>query len=272
MNMSSSGFPPFAIIDAFVEGPFSGNPAAVCLLPSWPHDNVLGVLAAEHNLSETAFLVGVGDGLWELRWFTPTNEVPLCGHATLAAAEFLWSVSGFDGETMVFRTRQRGELAVHRDGSLLRMDFPAQPAAEIEVKPRWIEHFGSLAAAGRTAGNYLLLEAGTPKIVADYVVDEAFLRSIEAFGIILTAPTGGSHPAFVSRFFAPRNGVLEDPVTGSAHCTLFPWWSEKLGQSRLQARQISRRGGLVEGHVREDRVELAGRCRIHVVGELRASL
>lgn len=270
--MKTSPEIPFAIIDAFVEGPYSGNPAAVCELSSWLPDAELAAMAAEHNLSETAFLVAASaPGHWELRWFTPTNEVPLCGHATLAAAAFLWQERGLAEELLVFQTRHRGELRVRRDGSFLRMDFPAQLARPIPVQPSWLEHFGKVVAAGLTPGNYLLLEVASPEIVTAYRADEAFLRSIEVFGITLTAATGGSHPAFVSRFFAPRNGVLEDPVTGSAHCALFPWWSDKLGQSRLQARQISKRGGLVEGHVQGDRVELAGRCRTHAVGAVRSA-
>lgn len=232
---------PIYQLDAFTEALFSGNPAAVCPLEGWLSDDLMQAIAAENNLSETAFLVAEGGG-YGLRWFTPTVEVDLCGHATLAAAHLLLNHLGHGGDGVAFETRS-GTLAVKRDGGALAMDFPALPPGErIEAAPGF-----AAALGGRPAELYKIREVhGAPYLLALFGSAAEVARLAPNFAalganVIATAP--GGEADFVSRFFAPVSGIDEDPVTGSAHCTLTPFWAERLGKSSLKARQISARGG-----------------------------
>lgn len=251
-------------IDAFVEGPFSGNPAAVYALPRWLPDARLQAIAESHNLSETAFLVPCEAGTWRLRWFTPSTEVDLCGHATLAAAWALFEHQSPQADTLHFHTRS-GVLHVERNGELLLMNFPAlapQPVAS-SLSARLGSALG--VQPQQVLGNVdLLAILADETAVRTLAPDLHALTALECRGVIVSAP--GDDVDFVSRFFAPRVGVDEDPVTGSAHCLLTPYWSARLARDELLARQLSRRGGWLRCTQRGDRVLLAGRCRLFATG------
>ncbi|WP_419163718.1 PhzF family phenazine biosynthesis protein [Candidatus Palauibacter sp.] len=258
---------PLYQLDAFADRPFEGNPAAVCPLDAWLDDATLQKIAAENNLSETAFFVPEGAG-FGLRWFTPVSEVDLCGHATLASAWVILNQMGPEREDVRFATRS-GELIVRQgeDGRLV-MDFPAKPAVPRAAPRALIEGLGAepieVLASDR---DYLVLFAAEDD-VRKLKPHFARLRGLDRLGIIASAP--GVSADFVSRFFAPSVGVREDPVTGSAHCTLVPYWAARLGRgdASLEARQISARGGtLVCRHLGE-RVTIAGRAALYLCGEI----
>lgn len=254
---------PIFQVDAFTSRLFSGNPAAVCLLDTWPDDALLQAIAAENNLSETAFLVKHGNS-FDLRWFTPRIEVALCGHATLAAAFVLFFCKALKTDTVRFMTRQSGELIVTRKNDLLVMDFPARPARS-ETAPA-----GLAAALGvKPAGIFsseedLLVILEHEKSVRQTAPDFAALETIPCRGVIVTAP--GEQSDFVSRFFAPRVGIPEDPVTGSAHSVLIPYWSKKLNKTELYAMQVSARSGELFCRHLGDRVAIAGRAVLYLEG------
>jgi PhzF family phenazine biosynthesis protein len=243
-------------VDAFADKPFSGNPAGVVVLDEYPADAVLQAIASELNLSETAFAVPSAGG-YRLRWFTPGTEVDLCGHATLATAHCLFA----DGvpSPVAFDTRS-GTLTVNRSSEEYALDFPARPATEcaeppglsaaLGVTPRWV---------GRGGTDDVLCEVANERTVRELRPDIGALAAVEARGVIVTAAAepGGGYD-YVSRFFAPRVGVNEDPVTGSAHTVLAPYWSAKLGRDTLVGYQASRRGGRVGTRVAGDRVVLTG--------------
>lgn len=258
---------PLYQVDAFTRQLFAGNPAAVVPLPRWLPDGVMQRIAAEINLSETAFCVPEGDG-YGLRWFTPVTEVKLCGHATLATAWVLFNRLGFQGDCLRFATLS-GELRVSRltDGRL-ELDFPSQPLHG-QLAP---EHHEPLARAlGCTpqtllAGEDLLVELASEAELRALTPDFAALLQLPARGIIVTAR--GQAVDFVSRFFAPRVGIDEDPVTGSAHTKLTPFWARKLGKSLLQARQLSARTGELECELSGDRVLLRGHAVPFSAGQL----
>ena len=255
---------PLYHIDAFVtEEPFSGNPAEVCPLAAWLPDAVMQAIAAENNLSETAFFVPE-DGDYRLRWFTPTTEVDLCGHATLASAFVIFRFLAPDLRNVRFRTEKAGTLAVGRDGELLALDFPARPPEPCAVPGELAAALGRAPAAVLAARDYLAVY-DDPEAVAGLAPDFAALAQLDRFAVIVTAP-GRGEIDFVSRFFAPAAGVAEDPVTGSAHCTLIPYWAARLGKTRLTARQISRRGGMLHCELRGERVAIAGRARLYLEG------
>lgn len=255
---------PLYQVDAFADRLFTGNPAAVCLLARWPADEVLQSVATENNLSETAFLVGSGSR-YELRWFTPVAEVDLCGHATLASAFVLFELRGVSGDEVGFETRS-GLLFVRRDGELLRMEFPARPARACRPPERLLDALGGSAVEVLKADDYLVVYEDEEEI-RRLRPDLQKLLGLEARGVIVTAP--GDEVDFVSRFFAPELGVPEDPVTGSAHCTLAPYWTDRLGKVRLHARQLSRRGGELWCEVRGERVEISGRAVLYLSGSIR---
>lgn len=257
---------PLYQLDAFVtDRPFSGNPAAVCPLDAWLPDPVMQSIAAENNLSETAFFVPEGDA-YSLRWFTPATEVDLCGHATLASAAVVFRFLAPQRREVRFRTREAGVLTVARDGDLLAMDFPSRPAASCAVTPGFVEALGREPNALFAAAKYLAVYE-TESEVADIAPDFAAVAWLGKDGVIVTASgTGGVD--FVSRYFAPAKGIDEDPVTGSAHCTLIPYWAERLGKTRLEARQISRRGGALSCALDGDRVTIAGRARLYLEGTI----
>ena len=246
-------------VDAFADEPFAGNPAAVCVLAEDRPDDWMRKVAREMNLSETAFL-RPRDGGFGLRWFTPAVEVDLCGHATLAAAHVLWEDGHLSaGEPARFHTRS-GRLEARRaDNDRIAMDFPALPATPAPAPAGLVDALGAEPElVARSRFDYLVLlddEAAVRALVPDF----GLLRSLETRGLIATAPASGGFD-FVSRFFAPACGVDEDPVTGSAHCCLAPFWADRLGRTALTGRQVSDRGGTVGVEVRGDRVTLFGRA------------
>jgi PhzF family phenazine biosynthesis protein len=256
---------PLYQVDAFTAEVFSGNPAAVCMLDAWLDGGLLQAIAAENNLSETAFLVRDGDG-FELRWFTPVAEVALCGHATLASAFVVFECLSWHGATIPFRTRKSGTLSVTRKEDLLEMDFPAIPAAPLPPPDGLERALGVQPQKVLSAGEDVLVVLDTERHVRELRPDFAALTAIECRGTIVTAQGDGCD--FVSRFFAPRFGIPEDPVTGSAHCALTPYWSRRLGKSALHARQVSARGGELFCRDEGERVRIAGRAVLYLQGTL----
>jgi predicted PhzF superfamily epimerase YddE/YHI9 len=255
-------------VDAFASASFRGNPAAVCLLERAAPMVWMQSVAAEMNLSETAFVdLASSTGRRGLRWFTPTSEVDLCGHATLASAHVLWESGalGFE-ERAEFETRVSGVLTCRRDGDDIVMDFPSRSAVVAEALPGLLEGLGCRARwIGRTAYDYLI-EVEDAEVVRQLKPDHAALARLPVRGVIVTARGDGGYD-FVSRFFAPGVGVAEDPVTGSAHCSLGPFWAERLGRSSFRAWQASARGGELGVCLLGDRVELKGRAVIAWRGE-----
>jgi PhzF family phenazine biosynthesis protein len=256
----------FVQVDAFAERPFEGNPAAVIPLDAWLPDATMQAIAMENNLSETAFTIPdeSGEADYELRWFTPTTEVAMCGHATLATGHVL-----IKGDEVRFRTRKAGLLAVRRDGDALALDLPA-----VRVKPD--RHDALLAILGAPDAEFFLSYAGVEATSIVLLEDEAAVRACDPdmrrlaeidLMVIVTAP-GESHDV-VSRVFVPAWGVDEDPVTGSAHAALTPFWCERLGRDRFAAFQASRRGGRVDCRLAGDRVILGGRCVTVIEGTMR---
>jgi PhzF family phenazine biosynthesis protein len=241
-------------VDAFARRVFEGNPAAVCPLEAWLEDDILQAIAEENNLSETAFFVPAAAG-FELRWFTPLAEVDLCGHATLASAHVLFSELAYPEPVIRFQTRS-GELSVERRGDRLAMNFPARPPQPCAAPAVLIEGLGAQPAEVLAADDYVAVFDGEA-VVRALEPDMARLRELGLRGVCVTAP-GAGEVDFVSRFFAPGVGVPEDPVTGSAHCELAPYWAARLGRNRLRARQVSKRGGNVACELQGDRVILAG--------------
>ncbi len=280
------------VVDAFTARPFTGNPAAVCLLPAPRSDEWMQLIAREMNLSETAFLLEQADG-FGLRWFTPTVEVELCGHATLASAHVLWErkLLGADAEAR-FHTRS-GLLTARRTGALIELNFPADPATATETAPDLREALGTTPEFIGRSRCCLLIELASAEAVRNLKPDCTWLSAITSGGVIVTAAAdaaeggasggiaagsgstgsdnattdtagvdtaGSDHPRvdFVSRFFAPALGIDEDPVTGAAHCCLAPYWAQKLGRTELVGHQVSARGGIVRMRLEGDRVVLGG--------------
>lgn len=250
-------------VDAFAERLFEGNPAAVCPLEHWLDDAVMQAIAAENNLSETAFFKPVGDG-FDLRWFTPTHEVDLCGHATLAAAHVLFEHCDYPQPRIRFHTRS-GELQVTRSGEWLAMDLPAKVAQRCEAPPELARALGAAPAEVWCAEDYLAV-FDDAAIVRQLQPHLDLLRQLDRRGVIVTAP--GEGVDFVSRFFSPKLGVPEDPVCGSAHCALTPYWAVRLGRARLRAYQVSRRGGHLVCEWRGERVVVSGRAVTYLHGEI----
>ncbi|MBB5711298.1 PhzF family phenazine biosynthesis protein [Sphingomonas xinjiangensis] len=258
---------PFAQIDAFADRPFAGNPAAVVPLDTWLDDAVLQAIAAENNLSETAFFVPDSSGQtdFELRWFTPAVEVKLCGHATLASGHYLLSADGAR-ERVTFRTRQSGMLEVARDGEGYSMALPAYPPAPAEM-PGLLAALGVEGETLRHPRGYDLTVVENATIVRGLAPDFAALAALGDTLNIVTAPGDGGVDV-VSRVFAPAVGLDEDPVTGSAHAVLAPYWAKRLGRERFSAFQASARGGRVECRIEDERVVLGGTCVTVIEGRL----
>jgi PhzF family phenazine biosynthesis protein len=254
---------PYYHIDAFTDGVFRGNPAGVCLLESWLDDKTLQAIAAENNLSETAFLVGA-DGRYALRWFTPEIEVDLCGHATLAAAHALILHVGETAEVLEFES-QSGPLRVHQLDDMLTLDFPARPGDPISPPEALQRGLGAEPAAVLKARDIMAVFE-TEAQVKGLRPDMAALAGLDCLGVIVTAP--GDEADFVSRFFAPRAGIPEDPVTGSAHCTLAPYWAARLGRTKLRARQVSVRGGELRCELAGGRVFIGGKAVTYLEGAI----
>jgi PhzF family phenazine biosynthesis protein len=248
---------PIYQVDAFTEAVFKGNPAAVMPLANWLDDGLLQAIAMENNLSETAFIVQADEG-YELRWFTPQVEVDLCGHATLAAAHVLFEHLGYSAHEISFHTRS-GLLRVHRNGARLTLDFPATTLSPIDVDIAVCKALGATASEALAPAN----DRGAALYVYEFEEDVAklapnfaALQTVSARSIIVSAP--GIDCDVVSRFFAPQYGINEDPVTGSAHCSLVPYWAGRLRKRELQCRQISARGGQLDCELRDSRVFMTG--------------
>ena len=254
---------PLFQVDAFTSRLFGGNPAAVCPLNAWLPDATLQSIAAENNLAETAFFVPRDDD-FDLRWFTPTIEMDLCGHATLAAAFVLFCQRNFAGNAIAFHSRS-GILRVTRDGEILTLDFPSRPPQPCDAPEALVHGLGAKPDSVLKSRDYFAVFKTAAEVRA-LRADFAALKTLDCLGIIATAP--GEDCDFVSRFFAPQAGVDEDPVTDSAHCTLIPYWSQRLGKTKLFARQISQRGGELFCELAGDRVHIGGKAVLYLRGEI----
>lgn len=240
-------------VDAFASRAFEGNPAAVCPLERWLDEGLMQSIAEENNLSETAFFVPSAKG-YQLRWFTPAKEVDLCGHATLATAHVIFEILGYTKPRITFATRS-GELTVSKKGKLLEMDFPASPPTPCEIPETLAKALGQRPIEVWSADDYIAVfdsEAAVRAIKPDLFL----LSQLDLRCVVITAP--GTQVDFVSRCFGPKFGIPEDPVTGSAHCELAPYWANKLGKNILTARQVSKRGGNLTCELKADRVLLTG--------------
>jgi PhzF family phenazine biosynthesis protein len=250
-------------IDAFASRPFTGNPAAVVPLDKWLPDDVMLDIAMENNLAETAYFVPNENG-YDLRWFTPSVEMDLCGHATLASAYLIFEHLGTDKTTLRFQTRS-GELTVEKKNGKYVLDFPSRPGVAAEAPAGLIEAIGATPKEIYKSRDYMLVYESEADVLA-IKPDFNSLMKIDAHAVIVTAP--GDSSDFVSRFFAPEVGVPEDPVTGSAHCTLIPYWAGRLGKNELFARQVSQRGGEIDCELIGDRVKMAGNAVLYLKGEI----
>ncbi|WP_119678159.1 PhzF family phenazine biosynthesis protein [Indioceanicola profundi] len=257
-------------VDAFTSRIFGGNPAAVIPLEAPMPSDLMQAIAAENNLSETAFLVPEGDR-WGLRWFTPEVEVDLCGHATLASAFVIAEVLRPGADRMVFRTEQAGELTVERTGDIYTLDFPSRPPQPAIPPAELLPGLGGPAPVEVRKARDWFVVYETAQQVLDLKPNFERLSVLPDMAIV-TAPgplAGEEGVDFVSRFFAPGKGIAEDPVTGSAHCSLIPYWAEKLGKSTLKARQVSRRGGDLSCALVGDRVRIGGQAVMYMEGSIR---
>lgn len=249
--------------DAFTSKVFGGNPAAVCPLDHWIPDELMQSIALENNLSETAFFVEKEDGI-TIRWFTPATEIDLCGHATLATAHIIYSELGFIKENIVFQSKS-GTLTVTKTRDGYELDFPSRPAAPVEDENQLTVALGGKPAELLKARDYLAVFNSEDEVLA-LDPDFSILNSLDVHAVIATAPANEAD--FVSRFFAPSVGINEDPVTGSAHCTLIPYWSERLGKKELHAFQRSAHGGELFCADRGERVGIAGSAVTYLKGEI----
>src|SRR6202163_1054575 len=254
---------PLYHIDAFSASAFGGNPAAVCPLPSWIDDALMQSIAAENNLAETAFFTPSSAG-YDIRWFTPTDEVDLCGHATLASAHVVFEHLALGSQSVTFGSKS-GPLRVDRQAGLLVLDFPALVPAPRAPMPELAAALGA-APLETLEAKSLLAVFGSERDVRALNPDFEAMRRLDTFGVIVTAP--GDTVDFVSRFFAPRVGVPEDPATGSAHCTLTPYWAARLGKNVLHARQVSARGGELFCELAGDRVKIGGHVTPYLAGSI----
>lgn len=250
-------------VDAFSSKIFSGNPAAICPLESWLDDSSLQSIAEENNLSETAFFIPKAAG-YHLRWFTPASEVDLCGHATLATAHILFTKLGHSAGEILFYTRS-GELKVKQTNTILTMDFPALQCEPCDPPEALIEGLGKVPREVFRGEDYLVVYDNEQEI-KNIEPNHIFLNQLDARGVGVTAK--GSDVDFVSRFFAPKHGIDEDPVTGSFHCLLTPFWAQRLQKSRLKARQVSRRGGELICELLKNRVLLSGQCATYMEAQI----
>lgn len=258
---------PLYQVDAFTDRVFAGNPAAVVPLESWLPDAQLQAIAAENNLAETAYFLR-SDDVYELRWFTPAVEVDLCGHATLAAAFVISTLLEPGRDRLDFLTRQAGTLTVTRDGDRFTLDFPSRPAAPVaSPDPGLLAALGGPAPAAVLAGRDYLVVYEDEAAVRALTPDMAALAKLDRFAVCVTAP-GTGEVDFVSRLFAPAQGIPEDPVTGSTHCTLIPYWAERLGKTALSARQVSARGGELACALAGDRVRIGGKAVLYLEGRI----
>ena len=251
-------------VDAFAENVFEGNPAAVCPLREWLPEKQLRNIAMENNLSETAYFVEEGDS-YRLRWFTPVAEVDLCGHATLASAHVLFEHLDYSGPEIVFESNS-GPLKVRRENEILKMNFPVTVGEQVDPPGALLEALGADTDEVYKATDYMAV-LDSEEMVRNLDPNYFLLNEIDTRGIIVTAP--GEQYDFVSRFFAPALGINEDPVTGSAHTMLAPYWSKKLNKKEMRARQVSKRGGTVYCTMLDDRVEIAGKAVTYLEGVIK---
>jgi len=253
---------PIYQIDAFASRVFGGNPAAVVPLDAWLPDETLQSNAAENNLSETAFFVKKG-GVYEICWFTPESEIELCGHATLASGFVIFNYLERGATAARFQSRNAGELAVSREGDLYILDFPSRPPREITV-PKGLSRALDCAPIATLENHKLLAVFENASDVRNAKINFDEIKKLKFDGLIITAP--GDDCDFVSRYFAPHLGIDEDPVTGSSHCILTPYWAGRLGKNVMNARQVSARGGELRCELAGARVKLAGRAALYLEG------
>ncbi len=251
-------------IDAFAKEVFKGNPAAICPLEKWLDADLMQKIALENNLSETAFFVKNGD-VYEIRWFTPTFEIDLCGHATLASAFVIFEILKLEESIINFHSHKSGKLSVEKKGDVLTLDFPSRPVSPVEIPDGLIEAIGKEPKEVFKARDYFLVYENEQEIL-DINPNFSKLLEVDTLGVIVTAK--GESSDFVSRFFAPEVGVFEDSVTGSSHCNLIPFWAERLSKNELFARQISARGGELFCELRGNRVKIGGNAVLYLKGEI----
>ncbi|MFP5042568.1 PhzF family phenazine biosynthesis protein [Parasediminibacterium sp. JCM 36343] len=254
-------------VDAFTNTIFGGNPAAVCPLQEWLPTEKMQQLANENNLSETAFFVQEGDGFY-IRWFTPEFEIDLAGHPTLATAHVLFNCLGYEKDTIRFNSNSGILEVVKKEGNILEMNFPSRMPLEAVPPPELLAGFNIQPKAVYKSRDYVLVY-NTQAEIANLIPNFSILNQVETMGIIVTAP--GDECDFVSRFFVPNSVIGEDPVTGSAHATLIPFWAKELNKNTLVARQISKRGGLLFCEAKGDRVTIAGESVLYMKGEYRVN-
>lgn len=252
-------------VDAFADKIFMGNPAAVCPLEAWLSDELMQQIAMENNLAETAFYVKQNDR-YEIRWFTPAVEVDLCGHATLAAAYVLFHHEGYAEKVIHFYSPRSGALTVTKNNELLTMNFPVDVFEQIELSDKLKSAFNIQPHSAYKGKTDYMLVFDTEEQISNAIPALDIIASLDARGVIITAK--GDSVDFVSRFFAPQAGIDEDPVTGSAHTTLIPYWSSSLGKSELTAIQLSKRKGYLQGSLLQDRVEISGAAKLYLKGEI----
>lgn len=252
-------------IDAFTDELFKGNPAAVMLLNKWLPDEVMQNIAAENNLAETAFVLETNNQ-FEIRWFTPEVEVDLCGHATLASAYVLFSENRIAGETIEFQSARSGKLTVTKLGEELTLDFPADEISKYDIPSELKDAFGYLPSSVYKGKTDFLFEFKDENEILNLNPDLKKIKAAGGRGVIATAP--GIDVDFVSRFFAPQSGIDEDPVTGSSHTSLTPFWSNKLKKEKLTAKQLSKRGGQLTCELKNDRVLISGKAKIYLKGSV----
>jgi PhzF family phenazine biosynthesis protein len=251
--------------DAFTSKLFRGNPAAICPLNEWLPDELMQNIGRENNLAETAFFVKTARG-YLLRWFTPEYEIDLCGHATLASAHILFTELGYNGDTIHFETMKAGVLTVQRDGDKYRMDFPSRPPIPIEAPNGLVEALGGAKPKAILRSRDYFVVYDSEDDIRDLAPDFFALSKMDTVGVVVTAP--GKDVDFVSRFFAPGAGIPEDPVTGSAHCNLIPYWAKRLGKNKLHAYQISARKGELWCEIKGDRVLMSCKAVTYLKGEI----
>ncbi|MBT5927109.1 MAG: PhzF family phenazine biosynthesis protein [Verrucomicrobia bacterium] len=254
-----------AQVDAFADRVFQGNPAAICPLDDWLDDSLMQSIATENNLSETAYILKIGIDQYAIRWFTPDGEVDLCGHATLATAHLLFERNLIQGDTVSFQSKS-GVLPVSRlDDGLLVMDFPAQDFMPCEPPQHLLDGLGMPPKETYRSMDYLVVLENQQQVIGCNPQMTSLLK-LDQRGVIITAP--GLECDFVSRFFGPKNGIPEDPVTGSAHCILAPYWAKRLNKSTMHAHQVSKRGGRLICEISGNRVFLKGRAITYMTGEI----
>lgn len=252
-------------VDAFTHQLFGGNPAAICPLEAWLPNDLMQKIALENNLSETAYYVKKNDQ-FEIRWFTPTAEVDLCGHATLASAFVLFNYEGYQNEEIVFSTVNSGILKVKKQGDFLTLNFPTDTLESVSLFPELVEGFNfSPLEAYKGKTDYLLVFKNEEEI-KNMTPGYSAISKLNARGVIVTSK--GEKSDFVSRFFGPQTGINEDPATGSAHTTLIPYWAKKTGKNELTAIQLSKRVGYLKCKYFGERVEIGGQCALYLTGEI----